>query len=237
MRPYKQLSHKDRLCIEESLRQHCTPEQIAQKLRRHVSTIYREIRRNKMPRHYSARCAQEAVRKRQANTNAARMSPELWAEIASALIATFSPEQIAGRMRLERFDGVCTQTIYNHVRKRSGTSDFYRLSLRRKGKPYKRKVRINLENKGFLRIHNLPAEALRRRKIGYWEGDLVEGKMGTGHIATFVERHSRYTKAAKIDRKLVTQFNAAARDLFADVDNSLLRGVIYDRGTEMNGYR
>ena len=237
MRPYKQLSHGDRLCIEESLRQRCKPDQIAQKLKRHVSTIYREIRRNKMPQHYSARCAQDAVRKRQANTNAARMSPELWAEIASALTATFSPEQIAGRMHLERFDGVYTQTIYNHVRKRSGTSDFFCLSLRRKGKAYKRKVRITPENKGFLRIHDLPAEALQRRKIGYWEGDLVEGKTGTGHIVTFVERHSRYTKAAKIDRKLVTQFNAAARDLFADVDNSLLRGVIYDRGTEMSGYR
>ena len=237
MRPYNQLSHDERLCIEESLRLGLKPRQIAANLRRHESTIYREIRRNTMPRHYSAHFAQAAARKRQANTNAGKMLPELWAEIARALKATFSPEEIAGRMRLERFDGVCTQTIYNHIRRQSGTSDFYRLCLRRKGKPYKRKVRINPENKGFLRLHDLPTEALRRRKPGFWEGDLLEGKIGTGHIATFVERHSRYTKAAKIERKTVEQFNTAVRDLFADVDNSMLRGVIYDRGTEMSGYR
>lgn len=237
MRPYDQLSHKERLCIEESLQNGIKAGKIAEILKRHPSTIYREIRRNSMPRHYRARCAQDAVQKHQANTNAARMTPELWSRIGQELKATLSPEQIAGRMQLERFDGVCTQTIYNHVRVKSGISNFYRLCLRRKGKPYKRKVRIEAENKGFLRIHDLPAEALTRRKPGYWEGDLVEGKIGTGHIATFVERHSRYLLAAKLERKLVTQFNAAVRDLFADVDNSMLRGVIYDRGTEMSGYR
>ncbi|AFM10722.1 IS30 family transposase [Turneriella parva] len=237
MRPYVQLSNEERLCIEESLRQGRHAGRIARDLKRHPSTIYREIRRNSMPRHYSARCAKDAARRRQTNTNAAKVTPELWSQIGASLKSTLSPEQIAGRMRLERFGGVCMQTIYNHIRKKSATSNFYRLCLRRKGKPYKRTVRIEAENKGFLRIHDLPAEALTRRKPGYWEGDLVEGKIGTGQIATFVERHSRYTKAAKIERKLVEQFNAAARDLFADVDNSLLRGVIYDRGTEMSGYR
>ena len=237
MRSYNQLSHNDRLCIEECLKNGTRPARIAETLKRHPSTIYREIRRNSMPRHYSARIAQQAVKQRQTNTNAAKMRAELWAQIAGALKATHSPEEIAGRMRLERVSGVCTQTIYNHVRKQSNTSNFYRLCLRRKGKPYKRKVRIEPENKGFLRIHDLPAKALTRRKMGFWEGDLVEGKIGTGFIATFVERHSRYTMAAKLERKLVSQFNAAARDVFADVDNSLLRGISYDRGTEMSGYR
>lgn len=237
MRPYVQLSNDERLRIEESLAEGLKASQIARNLKRHPSTIFREIRRNSMPRHYSARCARDEARKRQTNTNAAKVTPELWSEIGASLKSTLSPEQIAGRMRLERFDGVCMQTIYNHVRKKSGTSNFYRLCLRRKGKPYKRKVRIEAENKGFFRIHDLPAEALTRRKPGYWEGDLVEGKMGTGQIATFVERHSRYLLAAKLERKLVTQFNAAARDLFADIDNERLRGIIYDRGTEMSGYR
>ena len=237
MRPYVQLSNDERLRIEESLAEGLKANQIARILKRHPSTVYREIHRNSMPRHYSARCASSEARKRQTNANATKVTAELWSCMAAELKLTLSPEQIAGRMRLERFDGVCTQTIYNHVRKKSGTSNFYRLCLRRKGKPYKRKVRIEAENKGFLRIHDLPAEALTRRKPGYWEGDLVEGKMGTGQIATFVERHSRYLLAAKLERKLVAQFNAAARDLFADIDNERLRGIIYDRGTEMSGYR
>lgn len=237
MRPYTQLSHNDRVCIEECLKNGTSCSQIAEMLKRHPSTIYREIRRNPMPLHYSARIAQEAVQRRQTNTNASKMTAECWSQIACALKANLSPEQISGRMHLERAKGVSTQTIYNHVRKKSGTSNFYRLCLRRKGKPYKRKVQIEPENKGFLRIHDLPPAALTRRKMGYWEGDLVEGKIGTGVIATFVERHSRYTIGAKLERKQVSLFNGAARDAFADVDNSLLRGITYDRGIEMSGYR
>lgn len=236
MRTYEQLSIEERSCIEESLQSGLKPRQIAVKLKRHPSTIYREIRRNKMPRSYSARLAQNFTSTRQTNQNAAKITPELWAQIAAALEDTYSPEEIEGRMRLEGFPGVCCQTIYNQIRKKSATSDFYRLCLRRKGKRYRRKVHLEPENKGFLTIHDLPTEALDRRKAGYWEGDLIEGKIGTGYVATFVERQSRFTLAAKLERKTAIQFNTASRDLFAEIENPLLRGVIYDRGTEMSGY-
>ncbi|MCX7634088.1 MAG: IS30 family transposase, partial [Turneriella sp.] len=65
----------------------------------------------------------------------------------------------------------------------------------------------------------------------------MEGKIGSGYIATFVERHSRFLLAAKLERKTVEEFNKAARDLFADIENPQLCGIIYDRGSEMSGFR
>ncbi|MCS6971799.1 MAG: hypothetical protein NZL89_02145 [Leptospiraceae bacterium] len=43
--------------------------------------------------------------------------------------------------------------------------------------------------------------------------------------------------ATKLERKTVDEFNKAVHDLFADLVNSQLRGIIYDRGSEMSGYR
>ncbi|MCS6972795.1 MAG: IS30 family transposase [Leptospiraceae bacterium] len=40
-----------------------------------------------------------------------------------------------------------------------------------------------------------------------------------------------------MERKTVEEFNKAARDLFADIENTQLRGIIYDRGSEMSGFR
>ncbi len=76
-----------------------------------------------------------------------------------------------------------------------------------------------------------------RGQPGYWAGDLVERRMGTGHSATIIETHSRCMLAVKPNHNLLTQVNAAAADLLSDVDNEGLRGGIYDPGTEASRYR
>ncbi|MCS6972796.1 MAG: helix-turn-helix domain-containing protein [Leptospiraceae bacterium] len=122
MRPYTHLSKQDRLCIEQKLQEGYSLSQIARMLNRHPSTISREVRRNKLVRHYSARHAHEEARARRKNANASKFSEVLWSEISHALAERLSPEQIAGRMRLEGYKGVCTQTIYNYIRRKSGIS-------------------------------------------------------------------------------------------------------------------
>lgn len=237
MRPYTHFSHTERDSIEEFLIAGKRPAEIARALKRHPSSVYREIKRNRMPRQYRARIANADAKKRRTNQHAAKMTHELWQIIGDRLKESDSPAAIAGRMRTEGFDGVCGQTIYNHIRKGSRISDFYTLCLRRKGKKYRRKVPDDAENRGFLRIHDIPNFLLKKRKPQLWEGDLVEGKINTGYIVTFVERYSRFTLATKIERKTTEQFNHAARNLFAEIDNDKLCGILYDRGTEMSAYR
>ncbi|PCI21095.1 hypothetical protein COB64_01090 [Candidatus Wolfebacteria bacterium] len=51
--------------------------------------------------------------------------------------------------------------------------------------------------KGAISIHDRPAVIEDRAVPRHWEGDLITGSKNT-HIATLVERHSRYTMLVKV---------------------------------------
>jgi len=77
-----------------------------------------------------------------------------------------------------------------------------------------------------------PSEIEVRAVPGHWEGDLLSGS-GNSHIATLVERHSRFTILVKVPSKdtatVVDAFSHQVRKLPA----SLRRSLTWERGLEM----
>ena len=82
----------------------------------------------------------------------------------------------------------------------------------------------------------LLAKDLRRLKTalfpGHWEGDLLAGSKNS-HIATLVERHSRFAMLIKAPSKDTTTVVAALSKHVLKLPATLRRSLTWDRGHEM----
>jgi IS30 family transposase len=85
-------------------------------------------------------------------------------------------------------------------------------------------------------IRERPAEVEDRAVPGHWEGDLLAGSHNT-HIATLVERQSRFTMLVKVKgrdtRTVVRALGKQVRRLPAELRKSLT----WDRGLEMAAHK
>jgi IS30 family transposase len=81
-------------------------------------------------------------------------------------------------------------------------------------------------------IRERPAEVEDRAIPGHWEGDLVSGSKNT-HIATLVERQSRFTLLVKLKGKDAISVTAALRAKVLTLPKTLRKTLTWDRGMEM----
>jgi IS30 family transposase len=85
-------------------------------------------------------------------------------------------------------------------------------------------------------IRERPAEAEDRAVPGHWEGDLLTGANDT-HIATLIERHSRFTMLVKLPRKDTTTVVAALAKHVRKLPEQLRRSLTWDQGKEMHAHK
>jgi transposase, IS30 family len=219
--------------------------EIARGLQRAASTVSREVVRNGGRSLYRASEADL-----QAWKTALRPRPCLLALrrklrliVASKLILDWSPEQIAGWLKIRYPDNesmrVSHETIYRSlfIQARGVLKKELMQHLRsRRLVRRSRHARAGGKSQGQIvdavSIRERPAEIEDRAIPGHWEGDLLSGT-GNSHIATLVERHSRFTILVKVDSKdtatVVTALSRQIRRLPA----SLKRSLTWDRGLEM----
>lgn len=125
--------------------------------------------------------------------------PEVKAAIEDALKAGWSPEQIAGRMRLEQHC-ICVshEMIYRFAYSKAGLEEaFYRHlpEHRRRPRPctHRRHQRSRIQDSQSL-CHR-PSAAAERQEFGHWECDLMmfRNENGKVNVTSLVERVSRFT--------------------------------------------
>lgn len=211
--------------------------EIAGRLGRHPSTIYRELRCNRSRNGYWAVAAQtKAETRRSGRPWVCKLDrPEVSRYVREALRQYWSPDQIAGRLRRE-FPGeprchVSRQTIYTWIHVQDATGANWRRYLRRLGR-----VRRTRENRGKIptsvSIEGRPAVVDRRARYGDWEGDTVVGGGHHGGAVTLVERRSGYLRLGKVrDLHAATVRHVAAR-LFRPLPLRLRKTLTLDNGKE-----
>jgi IS30 family transposase len=219
--------------------------EIAKGLQRPVSTVSREVRRHGGRPIYRANEADH-----QAWESALRPKVCLLANhetlrtiVASKLILDWSPEQISKWLKIRypknesmhvshetiyrslfiQARGVLKKELIQHLRSKR--------SIRRS-----RHCRAAGQSRGqivdAISIRERPAEIEDRAIPGHWEGDLLSGSKNS-HIATLVERRSRFTMLVKVPSKDTATVVAALSKHVRKLPASLRRSLTWDRGLEM----
>lgn len=239
---YKHINMNERCCIANFLDLGWSIRKIAKYLNRNASTISREIKRNSIDGKYLAHIANETYLNNRMNCGAKLKSnnSKLIKYIEHALNKTWSPEQIAGRLRLDYKDDksmrVEFKTIYRWIYKKIIVKGNVNI-LRRKGKSLKPKETRGKFNIGKS-IKDRPKEVRKRETIGHWELDTVVSSRGKSKacLSTFVERKSRYLIAQAMDNRKSTTFNLHCFKAFESIPSKLVKTFTVDRGKEFAGY-
>ncbi len=222
---------------------------IADSLGRAPSTVSREISRNGDRRRYRANQADQAAWDRAHRPKRCKLAKNralAWI-VAQKLKQLWSPDQIAGWLKRtypedENYQ-VSHETIYRslYVQARGALKKELIKHLRAKrtmrhSRHGNRSGEGQGQIKDMITISERPASVEDRAVPGYWEGDLLAGSNNT-HIATLVERHTRYVMLAKVANKdTATVVNALIKQS-KKLPRELYQSLTWDRGKELSDHK
>src|ERR1700680_647510 len=219
--------------------------EIAKGLERAVSTVSREVARHGGRPQYRASEADHQAWESALRHKACLLAihVKLQKIVAGKLILDWSPEQISGWLKRRYPEDetmrVSHETIYRSlfIQARGVLKKELIQHLRSKRRIRRsRQSRVSGHRSGqivdAISIRERPAEIEDRAIPGHWEGDLLGGTKNS-HIATLVERHSRFTALVKVRSKDTATVVAALSRQVRKLPASLRRSLTWDRGLEM----
>lgn len=226
-----------------------TGRSIARRIGRAPSTVSREIKRHGGRPSYRATDADTAAWESGLRPQrcALALNGTLRNIVASKLGLDWSPEQVAAWLKLRYPDDermrVSHETIYRSLFIQArGVLKKELIAHLRTRRAMRRSRRAGAANElrgkipGAVSIRDRPAEVEDRAVPGHWEGDLISGSKNS-HIATLVERHSRYVALVKVKNKETATVVAALTRQIRRLPTSLRRSLTWDRGHEMSTHK
>ena len=247
MLSYTHFTLDERICLQKLLSEGYSMRRIAAFLGRNVSSVSREINRNrskyppKKPsnnqyQYHAWRAQTLSVVRRRMNKHY-RLLPDTkeWNYVVDNLNQYWTPEEISNRWKLDHPDEqhIGTSTIYRYIKSGKFKGITRKTHLRHRGK---RKVSRN-SNFNTIQptriIPDWPDVIKSRSRIGDWEGDTVYGGIGKGLLVTQVDRKSRYLRAALISSRNALTAKEAIVNLLKDYP---VHSISLDNGSEFSEF-
>jgi len=245
----RHLTFDERYMLEHLHDNGFSQRQIARMLSRNPSTISRELRRNQIDGTYHHALAHHQAELRRHRAATRIITAEDWATIEAKLLQDWSPEQVSGWLERAGQRVVSHEWIYQHIYQDQAQGGTLHTHLRCQKKYRKRygtyQRRGRMPNR--VDITARPAVVEHRTRIGDWEGDTVLGQNRTRAVVTLVDRTSRFTLLAKVERKtaqavqqaivrLLRPFKAAAVTLTLDNGREFARHQLMTQHLQMPVY-
>jgi IS30 family transposase len=228
---------------------------IARILDRQPSVVSREVRRNRSQRGYRATTAERRAAVRRRRPQARRIDADvlLRERVVGDLRRGRTPNQIAGRLKLEAQDGtvavmegsipaggqtISHEAVYTWIYALP-KGELARLGVMLPSKRTGRRPRragglSGARIVGMRSIHDRPEEALGRKVPGHWEGDLIIGKENKTAAITLVDRQTRFAVILALPRgKQADHVADVLIDHVTGLPDLVRKSLTWDQGTEM----
>ena len=239
------LTLAEREDISRGMASGCSMRVIAQRLSRASSTVSREVARHGGRAQYRASDADQRAWQLALRPKVCRLAlhEKLRTIVASKLMEDWSPQQISGWLKMEYVNDeslrVSHETIYRSlfIQARGALKKELVRHLRSQRRIRRsRHASVHGHSQGriidAISIRERPAEVEDRAIPGHWEGDLLRGTRNS-HVATLVERHSRFCMLVKVPGKDTATVVAALSQQVRRLPATLRRSLTWDRGLEM----
>ena len=233
----KQLTQKERYHIWASLKRGVKQKEIVETIGVHPSTICRQIQRNKdsITEEYHYAFAQtKAQRRQQAKAKYTVFTSKIKNYIKDKLKEDWSPEQIAGRMKLDIGLRICHETIYRYIYYNKFRGGRLYKHLRHKNKKYHNRSN-SYQRRGIIidrvSIDKRPKIVERKNRIGDFEIDTVIGRHYVGALVTVVDRKSKYAIIKKVSSKRAKEVTKALIEMLYPL-RKITKTITSDKGKE-----
>jgi len=219
--------------------------QIGDRLGRHRSTIWREIKVNGGRGSYRVFRAHERADQaaRRSRVSWVETRPLLWGTVLDMLTQAWSPEQISERLRRDHPNDpswwVSHESIYQaiFVQARGEFRKELAACLRTGRTRRQPHSRTNGAGRGKIRdmvmISERPPDIEDRAVPGHWEGDLIIGKQGQSQVGTLVERTTRMGMLIRIKNRTAEHVAARIGEQITTLPAALARSLTWDQGSEL----
>lgn len=247
-RKFRHLTQKDRDNIDVLISEGYTLEKIGKKIGFHASAISRELQRNIFNfseyKKYVASVAQaKAIKRKACCVRKSKFDdPMLISYIKDKLKETWSPEQIAGKLKKEHPKMyVSHEAIYQYIyslpdgeRKELIALLPCAHTIRKRKCAYKTRAKTKILNR--IGIEQRPAIINERKELGHWETDTIVCKSNIPAISTTIERVIKFVILSKLNKKNAYNKAQALIDRFSTINQKFVRSITYDNGTENAGH-